>query len=121
MPLLSRSLLVIGKSISFLKEKQILIHSLFHIIVDNDETASRILEELTKEKGGRVTFMPLNRLHPKQVQYPSGSDVLPMIEKLKFSPIYQKAFMQVSIKMINTRYLSTKPFRYLERLLFVPT
>lgn len=48
--------------------------SLFHIVVDNDDTASRILEVMVKEKLGRVTFMPLNRLRPKAVTYPEQAD-----------------------------------------------
>lgn len=49
-------------------------NSLFHIVVDNDDTASKILEVLTREKKGRVTFMPLNRLRPKRVTYPGQTD-----------------------------------------------
>ncbi len=43
--------------------------SLFHVVVDNDETASRLLEVMNREKSGRVTFMPLNRLHPKETDF----------------------------------------------------
>ncbi|KAJ1839914.1 Structural maintenance of chromosomes protein 3, partial [Coemansia sp. RSA 2703] len=38
--------------------------SLFHVVVDTDETATRVLGELNRLKLGRLTFMPLNRLHP---------------------------------------------------------
>ena len=34
--------------------------SLFHAVVESDEISSRIIRYLTAEKGGRVTFMPLN-------------------------------------------------------------
>ena len=45
--------------------------SLFNIVVDTDETASRILSIMNKKKvGGRVTFMPLNKLHVEEVKYP---------------------------------------------------
>ncbi len=43
--------------------------SLFHYVVDTDDTATRVLEVLQREKGGRITFMPLNRLRPR----PSGA------------------------------------------------
>ena len=34
--------------------------SLFHVVVESDEISTRIIRYLTAEKGGRVTFMPLN-------------------------------------------------------------
>lgn len=50
------------------------VNSLFHVVVDTEETASKILEVLTRERAGRVTFMPLNRLRTQPVQYPTGTD-----------------------------------------------
>lgn len=52
--------------------------SLFDIVVDTDDTAAKILEVLNRERSGRVTFMPLNRLKPKNSEYPSGKDAIPM-------------------------------------------
>ncbi|KAF9356996.1 Structural maintenance of chromosomes protein 3, partial [Mortierella sp. NVP85] len=69
--------------------------SLFHIVVDTDQTATRVLEALNKEKAGRVTFIPLNRLNPKPATYPEANDAIPMIEKLSFDPKFTKAFEQV--------------------------
>jgi structural maintenance of chromosome 3 (chondroitin sulfate proteoglycan 6) len=69
--------------------------SLFHYVVDTDETATKVLEILQKEKAGRVTFMPLNRLKPRPINVPRASDTIPMIEKLQFDPEYKKAFQQV--------------------------
>ena len=70
--------------------------SLFHIVVDTDETAQRVLEVMNREKSGRITFMPLNRLRPKAITYPSGSnETIPLIKKLKFNPIYKAAMEQV--------------------------
>ncbi|KAJ9666259.1 Structural maintenance of chromosomes protein 3 [Coniosporium apollinis] len=74
--------------------------SLFHYVVDNDETATRVLEILQREKAGRVTFMPLNRLRPKPVNIPKASDALHMITKLTYDPIYEKAYQQVFGKTI---------------------
>jgi structural maintenance of chromosome 3 (chondroitin sulfate proteoglycan 6) len=68
---------------------------LFNVVVDSDETASKLLEQLNREQAGRVTFMPLNRLHPKPVTYPESDDAIPMIKKLRFHSRYEKAFMQV--------------------------
>lgn len=69
--------------------------SLFHYVVDNDDTASKIIEILQREKAGRITFMPLNRLRPNQSTVPSATDALPMIDHLQFDPLYEKAFRQV--------------------------
>ncbi|KAE8556960.1 hypothetical protein EYB25_001666 [Talaromyces marneffei] len=74
--------------------------SLFHYVVDTDETATKVLEILQKEKAGRVTFMPLNRLKPRPTNVPKASDTIPMIEKLQYDPQYEKAFQQVFGKTI---------------------
>ncbi|BDD60946.1 hypothetical protein MAP00_006032 [Monascus purpureus] len=74
--------------------------SLFHYVVDTDETATKVLEILQKEKAGRVTFMPLNRLRSKPVNMPRASDTIPMVEKLQYDPAYEKAFMHVFGKTI---------------------
>jgi structural maintenance of chromosome 3 (chondroitin sulfate proteoglycan 6) len=50
---------------------------------------------MNKEKGGRVTFMPLNRLKSAQINYPKANDAIPMINKLKFDRAYVMAFEQV--------------------------
>ncbi len=64
-------------------------------MVDTDDTASKVLEVMLREKTGRVTFMPLNRLKPKQVHFPQSSDAQPLIKKLRFEPSLSKAFQQV--------------------------
>lgn len=74
--------------------------SLFHYVVDNDQTATRIVDILQKEKGGRVTFMPLNRLNPKIPNLPNASDVVYMLSKLKYEDRFAKAFQQVFGKTI---------------------
>jgi structural maintenance of chromosome 3 (chondroitin sulfate proteoglycan 6) len=71
--------------------------SLFHVVVDTDDTATKVLEALNREQNGRVTFMPLNRLRTKTLEYPESNDkVIPMIEVLKFDNAYAKAVEQVS-------------------------
>jgi structural maintenance of chromosome 3 (chondroitin sulfate proteoglycan 6) len=64
-------------------------------VVDTDETASRLLEAMRASDGGRVTFMPLNRLHPQEIQYPEARNVRPIISRLVFDPRFIKAFQQV--------------------------
>ena len=70
-------------------------NSLFHYIVDNDETASKVIEILRKENGGRVTFCPLNRVRSKPGNIPKANDSLPMLEKIQFDPIYEEAYRQI--------------------------
>ncbi|ORX91367.1 structural maintenance of chromosome protein 3 [Basidiobolus meristosporus CBS 931.73] len=74
--------------------------SLFHVVVDTDETATKVLEALNRERVGRVTFMPLNRLKPKVPRYPESNDAIPMIQKLSFDNRYLKAIQQVFGKAI---------------------
>jgi len=47
-------------------------------VVDNDETATIILDRMVQDKSGRVTFMPLNRLDVKDYQYPQTNEAIPM-------------------------------------------
>lgn len=68
---------------------------LFHVVVDTDETASKLLTIMLKEKTGRVTFMPLNRLNPKIPTFPPGTDAIPLLSKITYSEEHEKAFQQV--------------------------
>jgi structural maintenance of chromosome 3 (chondroitin sulfate proteoglycan 6) len=81
-------------------------HSLFHVVVDTDETASKVLDVMIKEKTGRVTFMPLNRLKPKNSPTPNAQDAEPLINKLRFDSTYDKAFQQVFGKTCVCRDLT---------------
>ena len=70
-------------------------NSLFHYVVDNDDTATRVIDILQKKKLGRITFIPLNRVRSKAGNVPKTNDAIPMIEKIQFDPAYDKAFQQV--------------------------
>ncbi|KAK5135577.1 hypothetical protein LTR08_005057 [Meristemomyces frigidus] len=74
--------------------------SLFHYVVDTDDTATRILELLKQEKGGRITFMPLNRLKPTPANIPKAADAVHLVGKLRYDQKYDKAFQQVFGKTI---------------------
>jgi hypothetical protein len=76
--------------------------SLFHAVVDTDETARKILEVLIKEKAGRITFIPLNSVRVKPVKYPVGEDGLPLndtvpiLERIEpVDPKFKKALESV--------------------------
>jgi structural maintenance of chromosome 3 (chondroitin sulfate proteoglycan 6) len=62
---------------------------------------------MMKEKTGRVTFMPLNRLKPKSPVFPNAPDAIPLIEKMRFENVYTKAFHQVFGKTCVCRDLAT--------------
>ncbi|KAN0062775.1 Structural maintenance of chromosomes protein 3 [Thecaphora frezii] len=69
--------------------------SLFHVVVDTDETASKLLEVMNREKSGRVTFMPLNRLKPKDIDFPQTKDAVLMLSRLDYEPALAPAFAQI--------------------------
>lgn len=83
--------------------------SLFHVVVDNDDISTRIIRYLTSEKGGRVTFMPLNRIRASRVTYPTGPDVVPLLRKLNYDPRFGPAFAQVSIVYSTYLIAAFKP------------
>ncbi|KAL7753926.1 Structural maintenance of chromosomes protein 3 [Sorochytrium milnesiophthora] len=74
--------------------------SLFHVVVDNDDVASTLLQHLNRERAGRVTFMPLNRLHPKSPAYPDSPNAIPMVRKIRGDDKFRPAFEQVFGKAI---------------------
>lgn len=65
---------------------------LFHHIVESDRVGTQILKEMNRQKlPGEVTFMPLNRLTVKDIDYPHTNDAIPMVSKLTYSERYNKA------------------------------
>lgn len=74
--------------------------SLFHYVVDNEQTATLLSSELFKQQGGRITFMPLQQLRPRAANLPRAADAVPLISKIDFEPEYEKAFQQVFGKTI---------------------
>ncbi|KAK6003792.1 hypothetical protein QM012_009563 [Aureobasidium pullulans] len=82
-------------------------NSLFHYVVDSDDTATRVLEILQREKSGRVTFMPLNRLRPRPVNIPNAADAVHLLTKIQYDKKYEKAFEQVFGKTIVCPNLAT--------------
>jgi structural maintenance of chromosome 3 (chondroitin sulfate proteoglycan 6) len=81
-------------------------NSLFHYVVDNDDTATRVMNILNKERGGRVTFMPLNRLKPKVPNFPNAQDVKPLMSLIKYEKRYERAVEQVFGKSIICQNLT---------------
>lgn len=73
-------------------------NSLFHVVVDTDETALTIMKELVRMKAGRITFMPVNRIHLPPISFPDQEEFeyIPLIKKIKHNQeLVGKAIEQV--------------------------
>ncbi|XP_061338164.1 structural maintenance of chromosomes protein 3 isoform X1 [Gastrolobium bilobum] len=75
-------------------------NSLFHVVVENDDKSTQIIRHLNSQKGGRVTFIPLNRVKGPNITYPRSSDVIPLLKKLKYDHHYNSAFSQVFARTV---------------------
>ncbi|XP_017783970.1 PREDICTED: structural maintenance of chromosomes protein 3-like [Nicrophorus vespilloides] len=65
---------------------------LFHHVIDSDRIGTQILKEMNRQKlPGEVTFMPLNRLNVRVMDYPQDADAIPMVSKLLYDEKYDKA------------------------------
>lgn len=80
--------------------EQIAGASLFHYVVDNADTATYLADTLHKQRGGRVTFMPLAQLRPRHINLPRSNDAVPLLSKLTYDPMFEKAFQQVFGKVV---------------------
>mmetsp|Transcript_7407 Transcript_7407/g.16416 ORF Transcript_7407/g.16416 Transcript_7407/m.16416 type:complete len:1281 (-) Transcript_7407:159-4001(-) len=79
-------------------------NSLFHIIVDTDATAAKLMARLEKDKLGRVTFLPLNQLNVDNVRYPDSNDVAPLMEQcITFDPAVRRAMEHVFARKLLAR------------------
>ncbi|KAL7580187.1 hypothetical protein ACA910_012938 [Epithemia clementina (nom. ined.)] len=72
-------------------------NALFHVIVDSDETASKLVQALERKKSGRVTFLPLNQLRPEQSDNRVANDnVRPLLSTcLEYEPAVEVAMQHV--------------------------
>ncbi|AAS50184.1 AAL182Wp [Eremothecium gossypii ATCC 10895] len=83
--------------------------SLFHVVVDTENTAALLMQELYNSKGGRVTFIPLNRVHvDSNIVYPSNDEhhCTPLIKKIKYDPKFERAIKHVFGKTIVVKDLN---------------
>lgn len=69
--------------------------SLFHYVVDNEQTATYLANALQKQYGGRITFIPLSNLRVRSSNLPRANDAVPLVSKIEYDPLYEKAFQQV--------------------------
>ncbi len=82
-------------------------NSLFHVVVDTDATAAVLMSFLEKHKLGRLTFMPLNRLHFKGPEkYPDSEDAVALVQvALRYPPHLEPAIQQVFGRTLIARSL----------------
>merc|ERR1719266_12489 len=79
---------------------------LFHHIVESDRVGTFILKEMNKSKlPGEVTFMPLNRLHVRHLEYPQTKDAIAMVNKLTYEDMYDKALRYIFGRTLICRNL----------------
>jgi structural maintenance of chromosome 3 (chondroitin sulfate proteoglycan 6) len=74
--------------------------SLFHVVCDNDTTATQLVDLLNKERGGRLTCIPLNRVRVRPVELPKATDAQPLISKLQYDSRYENAIQHIFGKTI---------------------
>ncbi|VVC99705.1 unnamed protein product [Leptidea sinapis] len=79
---------------------------LFHHIVESDTVGTKILKEMNRQNlPGEVTFMPLNRLQVRDMNYPNDNNAIAMVHKLKYDPKYAKAMKYIFGKTLICRNL----------------
>ena len=62
------------------------------------QVGTQILKEMNKQKlPGEVTFMPLNRLHVRVLEYPQTKDAIAMVSKLDYEDKYDKVSAAVAV------------------------
>jgi len=71
-------------------------NALFHVVVDTDTTAAFLINELDRRKAGRLTFLPLNRLHNPTIHYPDSNDVRPLMAVA----LTYESHLEVAVKQV---------------------
>ncbi|EFQ95045.1 hypothetical protein PTT_07081 [Pyrenophora teres f. teres 0-1] len=74
--------------------------ALFNVVVDNDEVSSKLIDRLIKDKGGRITFIPLNRIRGHDLNLPATGDMQPLLPKLRYDHRFENAFSHVFGKIV---------------------
>ena len=83
-------------------------NALFHIVVDDDNTASILMLELERRKSGRLTFLPLERIqqnYSAAIDYPKHPDVhLLMKVAMTYDVRFEAAIRHVSFILVTYLY-----------------
>lgn len=76
-----------------------------YLAADNDKASTKIIRLLNLLNGAHVTFTPMNRVKAPGVTYPKSNDVIPLLDRLEFSPNFRPAFAQVFARTVICRDL----------------
>ncbi len=70
---------------------------LFNLVVEDDEVAARAIELLKRERAGRATFLPLNKLDAPRRLEPLREEgsIAYAVDLLDFDPLYARVFSYV--------------------------
>ncbi|EQC33662.1 hypothetical protein SDRG_08766 [Saprolegnia diclina VS20] len=80
----------------------------FHVVVDSDDVATRLMRELEKHNLGRVTFLPLNRLKVSEPStFEANDDAVLLFDKLRYPSEIKKAVLSAFGKKLLCRDLDT--------------
>jgi structural maintenance of chromosome 3 (chondroitin sulfate proteoglycan 6) len=74
--------------------------AMFNIVVDNDDVSTKLIDRLIKDKAGRLTFIPLNRISAPNLNLPVKSDMQPLLPKLRYDEQYEDAIKHVFAKIV---------------------
>lgn len=74
--------------------------ALFHVVVEDDNVATKIMDRLTKDRGGRLTFIPLNRISVPDTQLRPAENMQPLLPKLVYDDRFEDAFRHVFGKIV---------------------
>eukprot|EP00189_Rhodosorus_marinus_P000852 CAMPEP_0113958638 /NCGR_PEP_ID=MMETSP0011_2-20120614/3580_1 /TAXON_ID=101924 /ORGANISM="Rhodosorus marinus" /LENGTH=1190 /DNA_ID=CAMNT_0000969621 /DNA_START=394 /DNA_END=3966 /DNA_ORIENTATION=- /assembly_acc=CAM_ASM_000156 len=70
--------------------------ALTYVVVDTDDTAAKLVKILQREKAGRITFIPLNRLEEQRsAPMPASQDAIPLISKVQCDEELKPALRQI--------------------------
>jgi structural maintenance of chromosome 3 (chondroitin sulfate proteoglycan 6) len=74
-------------------------NSLFHVVVDTDETAAKVLTELLKERAGRVTCIPLNKVRDQSkvagIELQQDEEAVRMPDEIEYNIVFRPAINQI--------------------------
>jgi structural maintenance of chromosome 3 (chondroitin sulfate proteoglycan 6) len=78
-------------------------NQLFHVVVDTDATAAKLMQKLEQGRLGRLTFLPLSKLRPNDPSIPKSENYYPLLSRLKYDSKFDKAMRQVFGRKVLAR------------------
>ncbi|ODV92163.1 hypothetical protein CANCADRAFT_42779 [Tortispora caseinolytica NRRL Y-17796] len=66
-------------------------NSLFYVVVETEETASKLIKLVGEKANGRATFIPLNRIQVPETSVVQTDDTISLIERIKYDQSIEAA------------------------------